>query len=66
MLMAPDGVPPGDYEFEISAKVGSTVETIQFTLSLVNPCPLASQVTLTLKPSTFIDVTQDLGAPESF
>ena len=58
-----DVVLPGTYTFRITATVGSTVETIDFDLVLVNPC--IADVTLTEIASPFIDEVEDLGAPET-
>ena len=56
--------PPGDYVFEITAIVGVTESTVQFTLTLVNPC--FDQVALTIIGPHFEDKSYDLGAVESF
>ena len=36
---------PGTYTLEIKGKVGSTIESVQFSITLVNPC--AEFVTIT-------------------
>ena len=54
-------VVPGVYNFQITATVGSTVSTVNFDLTLVNPCP--SDVTLTLEPPYFEDEQKNLGLP---
>ena len=51
---------PGDYVFEITATVGSTVSSIQFTLTLVDPC--LDQVALTIPSFHFVDKSYDLGS----
>ena len=53
---------PGDYVFDITATVGSTVSTVQFTLKLVDPC---NQVTLTIPGVQFESISYDLGSAES-
>ena len=54
---------PGTYTFQITATVGSTVETVDFDLVLVNPC--IADVTLTEIASPFVDEVKDLGDPET-
>lgn len=56
-------MPPGDYVFDIQGIVGTTVETVQFTLRLRDPCP--DMVTLSIPGLHFTDQSYLLGAEES-
>ena len=47
-------VPPGDYVFDVTATVGSTQSTVQFTLTIADPC--LDQVSLTIPGPHFADV----------
>ena len=56
-------VPPGDYIFEITGIVGSTTKTVQFTLTVLNPC---LELPVLVIPGThFVDKSYLLGDPES-
>ena len=54
--------PPGSYEFEVTATVGSVSSSLTWLLVLVEPCNIA---TLTLSPSPFSSESKVLGADET-
>ena len=54
---------PGDYVFEITATVGATQSSVQFTLTLDDPCD--DQVSLVFAAPAFQNVSYELGAAES-
>ena len=47
-------VPPGDYVFDVTATVGSTQSTVQFTFTIADPC--LDQVSLTIPGPHFANV----------
>lgn len=56
-------VTPGDYVFDITATVGTTVSTVQFTLTIADPC--IDQITLSIPGVHFVDTSYLLGATET-
>ena len=54
--------PPGDYVFEITGSVGSKSDTVEFVMTLVDPCP-GIELKI-VDPDPFRNVTYLLGDPQ--